>query len=63
MPKDAARKSIIREFMRETGLRYTAARRELDEPPGPPFDPGWLNLEITLRSAVATPCTGCCATR
>lgn len=48
MPEDAARKSIIREFMRETGLRYTAARRKLDEPPGPPFDPGWLNLGITL---------------
>lgn len=32
MPEDAARKSIIREFMRESGLRYTAARRELELP-------------------------------
>jgi hypothetical protein len=58
MPKDAARKELIREFMRETGLRYAAARRahplarspagQLDESQGLPFDSGWLNLEVAL---------------
>ena len=47
MPKDAARKRPIRKHQHPPGLRYTAARRDLDDPPGLRFDPGWLNLDVT----------------
>ncbi len=53
MPKDAARKEIIREIQRELGLSYNLARKFLDREPIP-FSADWINLDVDC-------CPVCCS--
>lgn len=46
MPKNAARKTSVRQRQRATGEPYNVARRH-DEETGLPFDPSWVHLEVS----------------